>query len=612
MRRALLPLIVFLATAPAASANQWCVPPASGCANGNVATLASALTLASNNPGPDQIRLGAGTYSSSSGFSYSDNGSATNSVTVKGFNSRATTITRPSSGRLLSLLGNGGARNAVSDLRLHITSSSSTGLLGSADVSRVAVAADPAVVNSVGMNVIPGSVRNTRVAMPVTGFNTGLDVGGSGPGGGVFDSTITADVGVGSLRGAIQHCNITAHQTAITVSIDGTIDDVLVRLSGSGGQRAGVLAYSSTAGGTVTARHLTVLGDGGAGSIGLWANAPSNTQAAAVTLEVRNSIVRGFEKSYERSGSTSPQTGTANLGIHYTDYDPATGVGSGPGTGPAVSDPTNPNTDPLFVDPSHSDFRLAYNSPLVDAGDPATLAADEPNTDFAMRPRVVNGRRDIGAFEYQRQAPVITSITAAPSAAQVGAPFAFTAAATDPDADPLTYAWSFDDGGSAPGASVQHAFSNPGIHVAKVTVTDGAGVSSTKTVAVGATPGPVPAVSALKLAPAKFKRKKGTKVTFTLNVAAPVKFKVDRSAAGRKVNGKCRKPTKKNRKAKKCTRHLALKGSFSRNGVAGANKFHWNGRIGGKALKPGRYRLIATTGSGLTTKVRRATFTVRK
>jgi hypothetical protein len=55
-----------------------------------------------------------------------------------------------------------------------------------------------------------------------------------------------------------------------------------------------------------------------------------------------------------------------------------------------------------------------------------------------------------------------------------------------------------------------------------------------------------------------------------------------------------------------------VKGSFSRNGSAGANQFHWKGRIGGKALKPGSYRLIATTGSGLTTKIRRASFRVKR
>jgi PKD domain len=615
MRRALLPviaLIVFLATAPAASANEWCVPPATGCANGSVGVLQSALNLAEMNAGPDSIRLGAATYTSSGGFTYSDNGSATNSVAIRGVNSRATTVTRSTSGHVLNMTNTAGARNLVSDLRIHITASSSTGLLGSADVSRVAVAADPSVVNSEGMNVIPGSVRNTRIGMPVSGFDVGLDVGGGGPGDGLFGSTITAGVGVRSIRGPIQHCNITASQSALTVGVDGSIDDVLIRLSGSGGQRAAVVANSSAAGGTVTARHLTVLGDGGAGSIGLWADAPSNTTAATVTLDVRSSIVRGFEKSYERSGSTSPQTGTANLSIHYTDYDPATGVDSGPGTGPAASDPTNLNTDPLFVDATHSDFRPAGGSPLIDAGDPAALASGEPDTDFAGRPRVVNGRTDIGALEYQRQPPLITSATAAPGAAQVGTPFTFTATATDPDADPVSYAWSFDDGGSAPGASVQHAFLGAGIHVATITVTDAAGVTATKTVSVAATAGPVPTLGPLTLAPSKFRAKKGTNVSFSLNVGAPVTFTVDRSAAGRKVNGQCRKPTKKNRGRKKCTRHLAMKGSFSRSGAAGANQFHWNARLKGKKLKPGSYRLIATVGSGPTKSVRSAKFTVKK
>jgi hypothetical protein len=101
------------------------------------------------------------------------------------------------------------------------------------------------------------------------------------------------------------------------------------------------------------------------------------------------------------------------------------------------------------------------------------------------------------------------------------------------------------------------------------------------------------------------KRKKaprGTKVSFRLNAAATVRFTVTRRAKGRKVKrGKktvCVKPTRKNRKGKRCTRTVTLKGSFSRNGVAGQNSFRFTGRLNGRKLKPGRYRLVATPTAG--------------
>jgi hypothetical protein len=101
---------------------------------------------------------------------------------------------------------------------------------------------------------------------------------------------------------------------------------------------------------------------------------------------------------------------------------------------------------------------------------------------------------------------------------------------------------------------------------------------------------------------AKRKAPFGTKISFTLNEAATVRFTVTRRAKGRKVNkGKktvCAKPTRKNRKRTRCTRVVTLKGSFSRNGVAGKNSFHFTGRLRGKKLKPGRYRLVATPTAG--------------
>jgi glycine rich protein len=100
----------------------------------------------------------------------------------------------------------------------------------------------------------------------------------------------------------------------------------------------------------------------------------------------------------------------------------------------------------------------------------------------------------------------------------------------------------------------------------------------------------------------KRKARLGTEVSFKLNEAAKVRFTVTRRAKGRKVkHGKktvCAKPTRKNHKRKRCARAVTLKGSFSRNGVAGKNSFHFTGRLNGRKLKPGRYRLVATPSAG--------------
>src|SRR3954454_5966366 len=198
MRRALVPLItliVLLASAPAAGAKEWCVPPASGCADGNVGTFQSALNLAGSNAGPDSIRLGATTYTpASGGFTYDDGGSSTNSVAISGGSLDATTLTRSSLGAILTITSGGGALNSLTDLGFHITQSSSAGLQGGrADATRVAVAGDPAITNSTGVALGAGGVRAVHITMPVSGSNTGVLLTGAVAGDGVFDSTVSAD-----------------------------------------------------------------------------------------------------------------------------------------------------------------------------------------------------------------------------------------------------------------------------------------------------------------------------------------------------------------------------------------------------------------------------------
>lgn len=86
----------------------------------------------------------------------------------------------------------------------------------------------------------------------------------------------------------------------------------------------------------------------------------------------------------------------------------------------------------------------------------------------------------------------------------------------------------------------------------------------------------------------------GTKVSFNLSEAAAVRFTVQRKASGRKVSGKCKARTRRNRRNARCTLWKSVRGSFTFNGKAGKNSFTFRGRIGGKALKTGSYRLNGT------------------
>lgn len=60
----------------------------------------------------------------------------------------------------------------------------------------------------------------------------------------------------------------------------------------------------------------------------------------------------------------------------------------------------NIDTDPCFVDDVNEDYHLLPTSPCIDAGDPNYVAG--PNeTDLDDKPRVIAGRIDMGAYEFQ-------------------------------------------------------------------------------------------------------------------------------------------------------------------------------------------------------------------
>ncbi|MGH2960053.1 MAG: hypothetical protein ACRDKE_10645 [Solirubrobacterales bacterium] len=89
----------------------------------------------------------------------------------------------------------------------------------------------------------------------------------------------------------------------------------------------------------------------------------------------------------------------------------------------------------------------------------------------------------------------------------------------------------------------------------------------------------------------------GTNVIITLSKAARVTFEMSRKSTGRKVGKSCKKPTSKNRKKKKCTRH-GKPYKFVRDLPQGTSNLGFSGRIkvGSKtvSLPAGKYRATAT------------------
>jgi PKD domain len=159
----------------------------------------------------------------------------------------------------------------------------------------------------------------------------------------------------------------------------------------------------------------------------------------------------------------------------------------------------------------------------------------------------------------------------------------------DPTGEPLTFAWDFEGDGTADStsATATHAYKVPGTYNATVTVADPHGNARSASVAITVLEPAGPAkVTKLRVRPSAFSpEKKGpsaldpaalTVVTFTMNKSATVRFTVERETTVRR------------RKV-----YRRVKGSFNRKVRFGANSFRFSGRMKGKALAKGRYRLVA-------------------
>lgn len=174
-------------------------------------------------------------------------------------------------------------------------------------------------------------------------------------------------------------------------------------------------------------------------------------------------------------------------------------------------------------------------------------------------------------------------------------------------------------GGSAPAQSV----------LASVSIPPGPGAAGGS--GPGGSASGAPVLSALHISPTKFllagrivdgrcvkatKKNDGDKqcrrgialrVSYTLNERATVTFTLTRRAPGRKVKGRCVTRTDTNTNDRKCSRLTPVRGLVVITGMTGVNYLTFNGKIGGHTLVADSYQLVATPTGG---QPRKVTFTL--
>lgn len=534
-------LTLFAALPAAAQAADFCVAPNTSCGEpGNVETLGQALGAADGATDADRIFLGADTYTAPSGAGFVYN-AADSPVEIIGAGVGSTTLTAPAGARRVMDF-EGGTGSLIRDLTVAMPA-------GLPPSPPSPPAPPPAAPIPVGLQ-LASPARNLAVVSDSTNterhHGIDLDDGGSLTGVTVTLSQAIDTIGVETLGvgSVVADSTIGARVGVRARELGAVIERVDVTSAG-----AAVLSYRP--GAVVRSSILRpILGGAGAMAweppafdaeltadsvtiIGDGSTSPPTTGGLSTSESGGESASLTLRNSILRNVprsiavATGVGTGIASATASYSNYDPAT---AGAIDGPGTESFT-PGPGNLNVDPlfTPGGFSLSAASPLIDRGDPATPGG----LDFRGAPLLFDGngdgtaRRDMGAFEY-------------------GVP---------------------SSGG-------------PGGAVADLTRASISGFRAVpKRFAVA---GRKPKAAA---------RKGGTEFRWRLSEAAAVRIAIARALPGRRAGGACRRPTRRNRGNRSCTRYKGV-GSLKAKGTPGSDKRAFSGRFGRRALSPGRYQAV--------------------
>jgi hypothetical protein len=381
-----------LAIPSVAPAKDYCVGAPAGCTGAPVpgALLSLALEDAESNGTDDRFIFAPGIFESTF-YAYD----SPERVQIIGAGAGKTVLRANQNAPALELSGNDAS--SVSDLTIEPTADSTGGLtLNGGHARGVAVDAKGAASVSAGVT-LRGNATFERGSVDIGASGSSAIVSENGSPT-VTGSTVIAHEGYGFItiaeEATVRRSTLAAKYGAVVLDGHTTVSDTLVDLrdrATGAVTTAGIIATpNANASVTVDAERVTVVGSTPAttDTVGVYAHADDKSGAA---VRVRDSVISGIGVPVLRSAADDS---TADLSTRRSAYpapvEPA--IDSGPGT---LEQLNRLNVSPRFVNAAGGNFRLAADSPLIDAGSPDPLPAGA--TDRDGRPRASDETATAGA-----------------------------------------------------------------------------------------------------------------------------------------------------------------------------------------------------------------------